>query len=165
MMTADAQRHRVVTVTIRDFYFEPSQLVIEPGTAVQWVNESTTRHTVFATSPAGAFRSGTLHPGESFTHTFPQRFPKASPDSRTKPGTYEYLCEIHPSMRASVTFRESGGKATTQEEVPTQGRKDTLTQQPPAVPRGGEIPTQEREDTAVQRLPLLLKPVALTHLS
>ena len=34
IMTADAQRQRVVTVTIRDFYFEPSQLVIEPGTAV-----------------------------------------------------------------------------------------------------------------------------------
>ena len=125
MMTADAQRQRVVTVAIRDFYFEPSQLVIEPGTAVQWVNESTTRHTVFATSPAGAFRSGTLHPGESFTHTFPQRFPKASPDSRAKPGRYEYLCEIHPGMKASVTFSESGGKAPTQEKVPTQGREGT----------------------------------------
>jgi plastocyanin len=101
----------MVTVSIRDFYFEPSQLVVEPGTTVQWVNEGTTQHTVFATSPAGAFRSGTLHPGESFTHTFPQRFPKASPDSPTKPGTYEYLCEIHPGMRASVTFSESGGKA------------------------------------------------------
>ena len=153
MMTADAQRHRVVTVAIRDFYFEPSQLVIEPGTAVQWVNESTTRHTVFATSPAGAFRSGTLHPGESFTHTFPQRFPKASPDSRTKPGTYEYLCEIHPGMKASVTFSESGGKAPTQEKVPTQGREDTSIQQPPAIPRDGEVSTQEREGTAVQQPP------------
>src|SRR5215217_3929626 len=139
MMTADAQRQRVVTVAIRDFYFEPSQLVIEPGTAVQWVNESTTRHTVFATSPAGAFRSGTLHPGESFTHTFPQRFPKASPDSRTKPGRYEYLCEIHPGMKASVTFSESGGKAPTQEKVPTQGREVPAVQQPPTVPRTGGL--------------------------
>jgi plastocyanin len=151
--TAGAQRQKVVTVAIRDFYFEPSQLLIEPGTAVQWVNESTSQHTVFATSPAGAFRSGTLHPGESFTHTFPQRFPKASPDSRTKPGTYEYLCEIHPGMKASVTFSESGGKAPTQKEVPTQGREGTSIQQPPAVPRGGEVSTQEREDTAVQQPP------------
>src|SRR5829696_3984342 len=119
MTTADAQRQKVATVAIRDFYFEPSQLIVEPGTTVQWVNEGTTQHTVFATSPAGAFRSEALYPGESFTHTFPQRFPKASPDSPTKPGTYEYVCEIHPSMRASVTFRESGRKATTQEEVPT----------------------------------------------
>ena len=149
--TASAQRQKVVTVAIRDFYFEPSQLLIEPGTAVQWVNESTTQHTVFATSPAGAFRSGTLHPGESFTHTFPQRFPKASPDSRTKPGTYEYLCEIHPGMKASVTFSESGDKAPTRDDAPTQGREGTSLQQPPAVPRGGEVPTQEREDTAVEQ--------------
>jgi plastocyanin len=145
--TASAQRQKVVTVSIRDFYFEPSQLIVEPGTMVQWVNEGTTQHTVFATSPAGAFRSGTLHPGESFTHTFPQRFPKASPDSPTKPGTYEYLCEIHPNMRGSVTFSESGGKA------PAQGREDTTVQQPPTVPRGGEVPAQEPEDTAVQQPP------------
>ena len=54
-------------------------------------------------------------------------------------------------MRASVTFRESGRKATTQEEVPTQERKDSPAQQPPAVPRDGEVPTQEREDTASQQ--------------
>ena len=60
-------------------------------------------------------------------------------------------------MRASVTFSESGGKAPTQEEVATQGRKDAPTQQPPAVPRGGEIPTQEREHTAVQQPPTALR--------
>ena len=151
--TAGAQRQKVVTVAIHDFYFEPSQLLIEPGTAVQWVNEGTTQHTVLATSPAGAFRSGTLHPGESFTHTFPQRFPKASPDSRTKRGTYEYLCEIHPWMKASVTFSERGGKAPTQEEAPTQGREDIPIQPTPAVSKGGDVSTQEREYTAVQQPP------------
>jgi plastocyanin len=148
-----AQHEEVVTVSVRDFYFEPSQLIVEPGTTVRWVNEGTTQHTVFATSPAGAFRSGTLYPGESFTHTFPQRFPKASPDSMTKHGTYEYLCEIHPSMRASVTFSESGEKASAQEEVPTQERTDTPTQQPPAVLRGEEVPTQKSEDNTVQQPP------------
>ena len=56
-------------------------------------------------------------------------------------------------MKASVTFSESGGKAPTQKEVPTQGREGTSIQQPPAVPRGGEVPTQEREDTVVQQPP------------
>lgn len=135
--TAAAQHEKVVTVSVRDSYFEPSRLIVEPGTTVRWVNEGTTQHTVFATSPAGAFRSGMLHPGEFFTHTFPQRFPKASPDSPTKPGTYEYLCEIHPDMRASVTFSESGGKAPSQEKDPTQGRENTSIQQPPTVTRGG----------------------------
>jgi hypothetical protein len=66
-------------------------------------------------------------------------------------------------MRASVTFSESGGTAPTQEGVSTQGRKDTPTQQPPAVSRGGEIPTQEREVLPFNNLPLLLEPVVLTH--
>ena len=165
MMTADAQRQRMVTVAIRDFYFEPSQLVIEPGTAVQWVNESTTRHTVFATSPAGAFRSGTLHPGESFTHTFPQRFPKASPDSRTKPGTYEYLCEIHPGMKASVTFSESGGKAPTQEKVPTQGREVLPSNNLLRFLEMGKFLPRSAKAPPFNNLPLLLEPVVLTHLT
>jgi plastocyanin len=123
--TAGAQKSQeVVTVAIRDLYFEPSRLIVEPGTMVRWVNEGAIEHTVLATSPAGAFRSETLSPGESFTHTFPQRFPARSPDSSTKPGTYEYLCEIHPTMKGSVTFSESG-------EAPTRGREDPTIQQPP----------------------------------
>jgi hypothetical protein len=66
-------------------------------------------------------------------------------------------------MRTSVTFSESGGTAPTQEELATQGRKGTPTQQPPAVPRGGEMPTQEREVLPFNNLPLLLEPVALTR--
>src|SRR5215213_8504195 len=70
--SASAQSQKVVQVSIRDFYFEPSELVIEPGTTVQWVNEGATQHSVFATNPAGRFRSGTLNPGESYTYTFPE---------------------------------------------------------------------------------------------
>jgi plastocyanin len=165
--TASAQPHQeVVQVSIRDFYFEPSQLLIEPGTTVQWVNEGATQHTVFATSPAGSFLSETLDPGETFRYTFPQRFPRPSPDSSTTPGTYRYICKIHPGMKATVTFIESGRQAPNQETVPsTQGREDTRiqqppAQQPPAAPSGGEGPTQEevpptqkREDTTVQQPP------------
>lgn len=162
--TAGAPRQKAVTVAIRDFYFEPSELIIEPGTTVQWVNEGTTQHTVLATSPAGAFRSETLYPGEAFKHTFPQRLPKASPDSPTKPGTYEYLCEIHPSMRASVTFSESGRKAPTQEELPPRGREDANIQQPLAVPRAGKFLPKSAKIPPFDNLPLLLELVALIHL-
>jgi len=143
--TAGTPRQKAVTVAIRDFYFEPSELIIEPGTTVQWVNEGTTQHTVLATSPAGAFRSETLYPGEAFKHTFPQRLPKASPDSPTKPGTYEYLCEIHPSMRASVTFSESGRKAPTQEELPPRGAKTLISNSLLRFPeRGSSYPRARR---------------------
>ena len=108
-------------------------------TTVQRVNKDTTRHTILATSPAGAVRSGTLPSEESFTHTFPHHFPKVSPDSSTKPGTYESLCEINPGMRASVTFSESGGKAHAREKSPpTQERDETTVQQPYTAPRTGD---------------------------
>src|ERR687895_1901059 len=131
---AGAQSQRVATVAIRDFYFEPSQLVIEPGTTVQWVNEGTTQHTVFATSPAGTFLSGTLKPGESFTYTFPQRFPRPSPDRSTvQPGTFRYICKIHPEMKGSVIFGEPQREATTVEQPSTN-------QQPPPVQQASPVP-------------------------
>src|ERR687894_2835006 len=130
--TAGAQSQEAVTVAIRDFYFEPSQLVIEPGTTVQWVNEGTTQHTVFATSPAGTFLSGTLKPGESFTYTFPQRFPRPSPDGSTvQRGTFRYICKIHPEMKGRVIFGEPQREATTVEQPPTNQRPPRVPQPPP----------------------------------
>ena len=142
---AGAQSPKVATVAIHDFYFEPAQLVIEPGTTVQWVNEGTTQHTVFATSPAGTFLSGTLKPGESFTYTFPQRFPRPSPDRSTvQPGMFRYICKIHPEMKGSVIFGEPQREATTVEQPPPVQQAPPVPQpppdqQPPTVPRTGGL--------------------------
>ena len=145
--SAAAQSQKVVKVSIRNFYFEPSQLIIEPGTTVQWVNEGTTEHTVFATSPAGAFLSGTLNPGESFTYTFPQHFPSASPDRSTvQPGTFRYICKIHPEMKGSVIFSEPQREATTvqqappnQQSPPDQQPAATVPQPPTTIPKTGGL--------------------------
>jgi plastocyanin len=144
---AGAQSQKVATVSIRDFYFEPSQLVIEPGTTVQWVNEGTTQHTVLATSPAGTFLSGTLNPGESFTYTFPQRFPRPSPDRSTvQPGMFRYICKIHPEMKGSVIFGEPQREATTveqpppvQQPPPDQQPPATVPQPPTTIPKTGGL--------------------------
>ena len=48
-------------------------------------------HTV--TSVDGAFRSGALAQGDSYSFRF------------AKPGVYRYLCSIHPRMQSSVTVR------------------------------------------------------------
>jgi plastocyanin len=134
-----AQSQKVATVSIRDFYFEPSQLIIEPGTTVRWVNEGTTQHTVLATSPAGTFLSGTLNPGESFSYTFPQRFPSRSPDSTVQPGTYRYICKIHPEMKGSVIFGEPQREGTIVQPAPADQQAPTTDQQPPKVPGTGGI--------------------------
>jgi plastocyanin len=60
---------------------------------VTWINDDEAEHTVDAAN--GAFKSEVLKtkpikPGESFSFTFEQ------------PGTYEYVCSIHPTMKAVI---------------------------------------------------------------
>jgi plastocyanin len=80
-----------VTVLIKDFDFAPMDVTIPTGGSVTWTNRDGEPHTV--TSVDGQFRSGALDQDQSFTFTF------------AKPGTYAYLCSIHPKMRATVTVR------------------------------------------------------------
>jgi plastocyanin len=58
------------------------------GTTVTWTNNDSVTHTV--TADAGAFDSGALSPGHTYSFTF-----------RTS-GTYSYHCSIHRSMTATI---------------------------------------------------------------
>lgn len=75
-------------VTIADFAFSPATLTITAGDTVTWTNEDAMVHT--ATSVDGAFDSGDLEQGDSYSLTF------------TTPGTYDYLCTPHPSMTGRI---------------------------------------------------------------
>ncbi|VVB57167.1 Plastocyanin [uncultured archaeon] len=59
------------------------------GAAVTWTNEDSAPHTI--TSSTGAFDSGTLQQGQSFSFKF------------DTPGTYEYHCAIHSRMKGKIT--------------------------------------------------------------
>jgi plastocyanin len=85
------------TVYIRDFYFSPASITVEPGTTVTWVNQGQAPHT--ATHTGGAFDSGTLQPGESYSYTFNQA------------GNYAYYCRVHPSMTGTIVVGGGGGAA------------------------------------------------------
>ena len=64
---------------------------IDPGDTVAWTNVGEILHTV--TSRRGTperFNSGNQDVGEKFSRTF------------TKPGTYDYLCTIHPGFMEGV---------------------------------------------------------------
>jgi plastocyanin len=76
------------TVTIAKFMFGPDNLTVPVGTTVTWTNDDTDPHTVVAKD--GSFRSAVLAKGAGYQHTF------------DKPGTYRYLCSIHPFMVATV---------------------------------------------------------------
>jgi plastocyanin len=77
----------VVRVSIQDGFFDPADIVVAPGTTVEWVNEGNNPHSVIADD--GQFDSGLLNPGDSFRVTFFGQ------------GTLTYHCS--PSMAGSVT--------------------------------------------------------------
>ncbi|MCC7025061.1 MAG: cupredoxin family copper-binding protein [Thermomicrobiales bacterium] len=81
------------SVTIANFSFQPGTISVPAGTTVTWQNADAVAHTV--TSDSGAFDSGQIPPGGSFSTTFSQ------------PGLYTYHCQIHPSMTGSVMVTSS----------------------------------------------------------
>ncbi|MFJ9563732.1 cupredoxin family copper-binding protein [Streptomyces fuscichromogenes] len=78
------------TVAIRNFAFSPATLKVRAGTKVTWTNQDTEAHTVTSTGPRGPLHSAALTTRATYSYTF------------TRPGTYAYLCTIHPFMTATV---------------------------------------------------------------
>ena len=78
-------------ISIQSFQFVPAILTVTPGTAVTWVNKDEEPHNIV--SPDRAFRSKAIDGGEKFTNVF------------EKPGTYNYLCAMHPQMRGTVIVK------------------------------------------------------------
>lgn len=75
-------------VAIRSMSFQPANIQITVGDTVTWTNYDGVNHTV--TSDKGAFGSGTLVDGDTYSYTFDTA------------GTFPYHCSIHTSMRGSV---------------------------------------------------------------
>ena len=86
------------TVTVANFAFSPPTVTITAGDTVTWTNEDSAVHT--ATSTTGAFDSGDLAQGESYSFTF------------TTPGTYAYLCTPHPDMTGEIVVQAAAPAAT-----------------------------------------------------
>lgn len=78
-------------IIIKNFDFSPMTVTIPVGGQVTWTNKDGEIHTV--TSLDGTFRSGGLDQDDSFTFRF------------TKPGTYAYLCSVHPRMKAQIIVK------------------------------------------------------------
>jgi plastocyanin len=75
-------------VQITNFAFAPAVITVVAGTTVTWTNEDTTQHDVYA--PPVGLQSPVLNQNDSYTHTF------------SSPGTYPYICSIHPFMHGTV---------------------------------------------------------------
>ncbi len=76
-------------VSIKDYKFQPGQITINKGDTVTWTNMDPTAHDVkFMDS-----KSPDLKKGETYSKTF------------DKAGTFDYICDIHPSMKGKVVVQ------------------------------------------------------------
>lgn len=77
------------TVKIHNFKFDPAMVAISVGETIQFINVDEEPHT--ATSTDGVFDSKALDTNETWNYT------------ATKPGTFPYICSIHPFMKGTLT--------------------------------------------------------------
>ncbi len=77
----------LVAVRIVDFAFDPATVTIPVGTTVLWTNTGV-EHTT--TSSDNVWGSEVMERGDTFRYQF------------TRPGTYPYICGLHPDMQATV---------------------------------------------------------------
>ena len=80
-----------VDVDIEGFAFTPAVAQVAAGQEIRWRNRDGATHTV--TFSGIGVDSGALGNGTTFTHVF------------AAPGTYAYVCAIHPSMLGLVEVR------------------------------------------------------------
>lgn len=80
------------TIALANRAFSPASVSIATGSTVVWNNNDQDPHTV--TDRAGTFASGTFGTGASYRRTF------------TAAGTFQYFCEIHPSMVGVVSVSD-----------------------------------------------------------
>lgn len=84
------------TVEITRFAFAPSDITVEPGTRVRWVNRDETPHTVTSAGTPAVLASPGLDLDDPYEFVF------------TTEGDYPYLCTVHPMMRGMVHVRAAG---------------------------------------------------------
>lgn len=89
---ADAQSATVVEV--KDMAFTPATVTIKAGETVEWSFEDDgIPHAVQGLNDNGMELSSPILKSGDYSHTF------------TAPGTYDYICPLHPQMKATVIVR------------------------------------------------------------
>jgi YVTN family beta-propeller protein len=79
------------SVSIANFAFAPAEVTIAAGDAVTWTNDDGAPHGLAYGD--GAPGANPLLPGAKFTRTF------------DRPGSYDYVCAVHPYMSGKVVVR------------------------------------------------------------
>lgn len=85
----EAQQLSVI-VDVRDFSFEPRDLMIPAGATVRWINRDVFPHSIGIASNQAASSRGTIIPGGEHTFVFRQA------------GRFTYRCGVHPTMLGEI---------------------------------------------------------------
>jgi plastocyanin/multisubunit Na+/H+ antiporter MnhC subunit len=88
------------SVTMKGYAFSPANLSVPAGSTVTWTNQDTAPHDVKTTSGPVPIHSPMLDKGQSWSFTF------------TTPGSYGYVCTVHPDMTAGITVRAAAPATT-----------------------------------------------------
>jgi YVTN family beta-propeller protein len=75
-------------VSIANFAFAPAEITVAAGTTVTWTNDDGAPHGLAFKD--GAKGTSVLLPGASFSRAY------------DKPGTFDYVCAVHPYMTGKV---------------------------------------------------------------
>ncbi|MFJ8943562.1 cupredoxin domain-containing protein [Streptomyces sp. NPDC102395] len=78
-------------ILIENFAFSPANLHVRPGTKITVVNHDSASHTLTATG-GKTFDTGNIAGDATATFTAP-----------SAPGSYSYICTIHPNMKGTLT--------------------------------------------------------------
>ncbi len=92
-----AGRAATINISIQGFAFSPQNPTITAGDTVIWTQNDAATHTVSSTTAPFLLSSGNLSLGRTYTNTF------------AAPGVFRYQCNIHPSMKGSVTVQAATG--------------------------------------------------------
>ena len=104
-----------------DRAFRPRAVTVDAGTTVRWRNNDDREHTVTATDRS--FGSGVMSTGEAFSTRL------------SNPGTFSYLCAIHPEMTGTITVRGGSGS----DPAPTPKPTPKPTPRPTAAPGSATV--------------------------
>jgi plastocyanin len=79
-------------VTIDNFDFSPTPLTVKAGTTITWTNRDDIPHSIVC--PELKMKSQALDTNDAFSYQF------------GKPGTYNYICGLHPHMHGQVVVSD-----------------------------------------------------------
>jgi plastocyanin len=155
-LSRDAQRvsvHRATarahmagdpSVSIVDYSFSPGTTTVHVGDTITWTNSGQQPHSAIASDHS--FDTGILKNGQSGSHTF------------STPGTFSYICIVHPYMHGTVVVLAAATTTTTTtptNTTPTTTTPTTTTPTTTTTP-AGQLPLTGADDAAAFAIGLLM---------